>query len=135
MRVLVTGGAGFIGSHVVDLLAARGHEVAVVDSLHPRAHAGRPDYLRADVAYVAAELEAGGPALARAVAWADAVCHQAAMVGLGVGLGDVTAYVRANDLGTAALLAAVHSHGRRVGRLVMGQLDGRLRRGRLPLPA
>src|SRR5436309_3566350 len=108
MRVLVTGGAGFIGSHVVDLLVERGHEVTVLDALHPGAHAGPPAYLRAGTRFVLARLEDGGEAVDEAVAWADAVCHQAAMVGLGVDLGDAPAYVRANDLGTAALIAAIH---------------------------
>src|SRR6266536_2292950 len=52
MRVLVTGGAGFVGSHVVDALAERGHDVVVVDRLHPRAHAAPPGYLREDVEYL-----------------------------------------------------------------------------------
>jgi len=46
MRILVTGGAGFVGSHVVDLLAEAGHCVVVLDRLHPKAHDGRPGYLR-----------------------------------------------------------------------------------------
>jgi dTDP-L-rhamnose 4-epimerase len=120
MRVLVTGGAGFIGSHVVDLLAEAGHEVVSLDRLHPRAHAGRPAYLRDDVEHVDADLADPGAArvLDRAVGGVDAVSHQAAMVGLGRELGDVVDYVRDNDLGTAAVLAAVARH-RRVGRLVL----------------
>jgi nucleoside-diphosphate-sugar epimerase len=46
MRILVTGGAGFVGSHVVDLLADAGYPVVVLDRLHPKAHGGRPGYLR-----------------------------------------------------------------------------------------
>jgi dTDP-L-rhamnose 4-epimerase len=65
MDVLVTGGAGFIGSHLVDRLAGRGHRVRVLDRLHPRAHGGPPDYLRDDVDYLWADLD--GPELDDAV--------------------------------------------------------------------
>lgn len=100
MRVLVTGGAGFIGSHVVEALAARGHEPIVYDV---RADPG------ADVRDPAA--------VARALAGVDAVCHQAAMVGLGNGVSDAAEYVAHNDLGTAVLLAAMAEAG--IGRLVL----------------
>ncbi|MFF9765818.1 NAD-dependent epimerase/dehydratase family protein [Streptomyces sp. NPDC014636] len=94
MRVLVTGGAGFIGSHVVEALTARGHEAIVFD-------------VRADPA-----ADVRDPAVvARAVAGMDAVCHQAAMVGLGVGFGDAAEYVSRNDLGTAVLLAGMAEAG------------------------
>jgi len=120
MRVLVTGGAGFIGSHIVDLLVEAGHAVVSLDRLHPRAHAGRPAYLRDDVEHLDADLADLGAAavLDRALDGVDAVCHQAAMVGLGRELGDILDYVRDNDLGTAAVLAAV-ARQRRVGRLVL----------------
>jgi dTDP-L-rhamnose 4-epimerase len=120
MRVLVTGGAGFVGSHVVDLLVSAGHEVVSLDRLHPRAHAGRPTYLRDDVEHIEADLAdpAATGLVDRALDGVHAVCHQAAMVGLGRELGDVVDYVRDNDLGTAALLAALARH-RRVGRLVL----------------
>lgn len=119
MRVLLTGGAGFIGSHVADALAERGHEVVVVDRLHPRAHAAPPDYLRDDVEYLWGGLDAA--TLDGALAGADAVCHQAAMVGLGRGLADAGDFVRDNDLGTAELLAAIHrrSPADRPDRLVL----------------
>jgi dTDP-L-rhamnose 4-epimerase len=117
MDVLVTGGAGFIGSHLVDLLAERGHRVRVLDRLHPKAHGGPPDYLRDDVDYLWADLD--GPALDIAVDGVQAVCHQAAMVGLGRDLGDVVDYVRDNALGTARLLAALHRRSGRVDRLLL----------------
>jgi dTDP-L-rhamnose 4-epimerase len=88
MRVLVTGGAGFIGSHVVEALTARGHEAVVFDLRDGR-----------DVR------DAG--AVASALAGVDAVCHQAAMVGLGNGFADAAEYVSRNDLGTAVLLTAM----------------------------
>ena len=56
MNVLVTGGAGFIGSHIVDQLVAAGHRVRVVDSLSPAAHRARPDYLNPQAQYVVADL-------------------------------------------------------------------------------
>ncbi|MYV43926.1 NAD-dependent epimerase/dehydratase family protein [Streptomyces sp. SID1328] len=100
MRVLVTGGAGFIGSHVVDALRASGHEAVVFDVR---------DNSAADVR--------DREAVARALAGVDAVCHQAAMVGLGNGVDDAAEYVSRNDLGTAVLLAAMAKAG--VRRLVL----------------
>ncbi|MFJ7996114.1 NAD-dependent epimerase/dehydratase family protein [Streptomyces sp. NPDC096310] len=100
MRVLVTGGAGFIGSHVVEALRERGHKAVVYDVR------GDPG---ADVRDPAA--------IARALTGVDAVCHQAAMVGLGDGVADAAEYVSHNDLGTAVLLAAMAAAG--VPRLVL----------------
>lgn len=105
--ILVTGGAGFVGSFVVDQLLDAGHEVRVVDRLHPGAHVRRPDYLDPRAEYQWGDI--ADPAVAaRAVAGVGSVCHQAAMVGLGVDFGDARAYVRDNDLGTATLLGALH---------------------------
>jgi dTDP-L-rhamnose 4-epimerase len=107
MRVVVTGGAGFVGSHVVDRLVRGGHDIAVIDALSPTAHAEAPDYLceRAEYHWI----DVADLARVRAIVdGADAVCHQAARVGLGRDFRDIDAYVADNDLGTACLLRALH---------------------------
>ena len=115
--VLVTGGAGFIGSHVVDALLAAGVAVRAVDALLPAAHRVRPDYLDPAAEWIEGDLRDPEVA-ARAVEGADHVCHQAAMVGLGVDLGDLPEYVSHNDLATAQLLRALAAR-RFAGRFVL----------------
>jgi dTDP-L-rhamnose 4-epimerase len=112
----VTGGAGFIGSHVVDLLVREGHDVISVDALAPAAHAAVPDYLNPGAEHRRVSMtDLAG--LTDALAGVEAVCHQAARVGLGVDFDDVTDYVSDNALGTATLLQAMYRTGFR-GRLV-----------------
>ena len=115
-HVLVTGGAGFIGSHVTTALLDAGYDVSVVDVGHPAAHGGTAPaevaglpVQRVDVRDVAGT--------ARALRGVDAVVHQAAMVGMGVDLDDLPEYVGCNDLGTAVLLAGMARAG--VRRLVL----------------
>ena len=94
MRILVTGGAGFIGSHVVDLLVAEGHDVVVLDSLAPDVHRMRPDYLNPHAELVVADVhEPSAWDVAKGV---DAVCHQAARRRTGTDFGDVRRYVADN---------------------------------------
>jgi dTDP-L-rhamnose 4-epimerase len=115
MRVLVTGGAGFIGSHVVERLLAAGHGVRVLDSLRPEVHPTAPE-LPAGAELMVADVR-DASAVASALSGVDAVCHQAAMVGLGVDLDDLPEYTGSNDLGTAVLLAQMGRSG--VRRLVL----------------
>jgi dTDP-L-rhamnose 4-epimerase len=116
-RILVTGGAGFIGSHIVDALVADGHAVRVVDSLDEAAHDGTPDYLNPGAEYVWRDVREL-PLNPDPLDGVDAVCHQAAKVGLGVDFGDAAEYVAQNDQGTANLLWALHNR-RFTGRVVL----------------
>jgi dTDP-L-rhamnose 4-epimerase len=115
MLILVTGGAGFIGSHIVTALTGAGHEVRVLDALLPAAHRTAPpipegvDWRNADVRSAADVTDA--------LHGVDAVYHQAAMVGLGKDFADAPDYVGCNDLGTAVLLAGMAKAG--VSRLVL----------------
>ncbi|MFN4001621.1 NAD-dependent epimerase/dehydratase family protein [Microcella sp.] len=115
--MLVTGGAGFIGSRVVRAARERGWRVRVIDSLRADVHSSEPPTVSVDgVEFIHADL-ADGTALSRAIRGVDAVCHQAAKVGLGVNFADAPDYVRSNDLATASLLAAMAIAG--VRRLVL----------------
>lgn len=112
MRVLLTGAAGFIGSHIAGHLVQAGHEITAIDSMLPQAHLNdelpqgviRADLLDAD-------------ALDLALRGVDVVCHQAAAVGAGVDAADAPLFAANNDLGTAELLAAMARSGCR--RLVL----------------
>ena len=97
-------------------MRAAGHEVQGLDSLDPAVHTGQPDYLPADFDLAVGDVR-DPAAVRRAVAGADVVCHQAAMVGLGVNLSDLPAYSDVNVTGTAVLLEAMGRSS--VGRLVL----------------
>jgi len=108
VRILLTGAAGFIGSHIAETVRGAGHDVVELDCLLPAAHGG--------TGVVSGDIR--DPEVVRAaLRGVDAVCHQAAMVGMGVDMADAPAYVSCNDLGTAVLLAEMASAG--VSRLVL----------------
>ena len=117
MKVVVTGGAGFIGSHIVDELVERSHEVIVVDDLDPAAHDGVPAGLSPVARYVWRDVR-DPDVWADVLGGVESVCHQAAKVGLGVDFADVADYVSRNDGGTACLLRALHDR-QFAGRLVL----------------
>jgi dTDP-L-rhamnose 4-epimerase len=105
-NVLVTGGAGFIGSHLVDALVERGHQVVAFDNLDPAAHpqpAEWQGYANAKCKYILGDVR-DKEALRRAMDGIEVVFHHAAAVGSGISMIDVRRFVDVNSLGTANLL-------------------------------
>lgn len=136
-RVLITGGAGFIGSHAADALLDAGCDVRLLDNLcaqvHGR-HGQRPAYLNQDAELIVGDV-ADQSAVERALRGVDKVLHLASSVGVGQSMYDIESYVRTNELGTAVLLQALTKHP--VERLVVassmsiyGEGSGRTSDGR-----
>jgi dTDP-L-rhamnose 4-epimerase len=120
MRVLVTGGAGFIGSHLADRLLTEGHEVRALDNLDPQVHPSgeRPDYLDDAV-----ELHVGDvrdhDAVARALEGIDAVYHFAAAVGVGQSMYEIERYTSINSIGAAVVLEEVLAQRDHIRKMVV----------------
>jgi dTDP-L-rhamnose 4-epimerase len=118
-RILLTGGAGFIGSHVTDLLLASGYDVRVLDNLNPQVHgadATRPDYLDSDAELIVGDVR-DRELVDTALRGVDGVIHLAAAVGVGQSMYDIVSYVDVNEGGTAVLMEALSK--RPVERLVV----------------
>jgi dTDP-L-rhamnose 4-epimerase len=109
MRILITGGAGFIGSHLADELIRRGHGVRALDMLSAQVHGdagGRPAYLHPDVELICGDVR--DPAtVTRALTGIDAVYHFAAAVGVGQSMYEIEHYTSINNVGTAVLLQEI----------------------------
>src|SRR5918998_5568661 len=108
-RILITGGAGFIGSHLADELLQYGHTVRVFDVLCSQVHGSEnqtPGYLNPDVELVFGDVR-DRAAVERALKGSDAVYHFAAAVGVGKSMYEVEHYASINDIGTAVLLEAL----------------------------
>jgi dTDP-L-rhamnose 4-epimerase len=105
-RILITGGAGFIGSHLADNLLRKGYKVRALDNLSPQVHganAKRPRYLDPEVELIAGDVR--DPETVReALRGVDGVFHFAAMVGVGQSMYELAQYTAVNNLGTAVLL-------------------------------
>jgi dTDP-L-rhamnose 4-epimerase len=118
-RILITGGAGFVGSHLADRLLAAGHHVRALDNLAAQVHGPerrRPRYLDSEVELIVGDVR-DPAAVDRALAGVDAVFHFAAAVGVGQSMYEVARYVDVNNRGTAVLLEALAR--RRPDRLVV----------------
>jgi dTDP-L-rhamnose 4-epimerase len=103
MRVLVTGGAGFIGSHLVDRLLADGHEVRVLDALHPQVHDGWPGYLAAEAERIDGDVR-DREVVRGALRDVDRLVHLAAAVGVGQSMYEIERYTSVNAIGAAVVL-------------------------------
>ena len=102
-KVLVTGGAGFIGSYVVDLLIEKGYTVTILDNLEPQVHKATPDYLNTKAHFIKGDVLSDAD-IQKALESASGVIHLAAMVGVGQSMYQVERYMKVNSLGTAKLL-------------------------------
>ena len=118
-HVLVTGGAGFIGSHLVDALVLAGHRVRILDSLVPQVHHGEaPAYLNPQAEFLPGDV-CNRALVARALDGIEVVFHQAAEVGVGQSMYEPERYMRANTLGTTILLEEISHARHRIEKLVV----------------
>lgn len=120
MKILCTGGAGFIGSFLVDELIEIGHEVRIYDNIEPQVHPGGkvPDYLNPDAEFIHEDI-LNYDALAKAVEGVDVICHDAAMVGVGQSMYQIKRYMEANTMGTANLLDILVNRKNKVSKLIV----------------
>ncbi|HLH08659.1 MAG TPA: NAD-dependent epimerase/dehydratase family protein [Terriglobales bacterium] len=106
-RILITGGAGFVGSHLADALLSAGHEVRIFDNLTPQVHSdGMPDYLPGEIHFMEGDLR-DGDQVREAVRNVDVIFHLGAAVGVGQSMYEISHYMGANTQGTANLLQAI----------------------------
>lgn len=118
-RVLITGGAGFVGSHLADALLRHGHTVRIFDNLTPQVHPnGWPEYLSPEVELMRGDMR-GPDAVKRAVEDIDVVFHFAAAVGVGQSMYEIAEYMGSNTQGTANLLQALLNTKLKVEKLIV----------------
>jgi dTDP-L-rhamnose 4-epimerase len=118
-KVLITGGAGFVGSHLADALLDVGHDVRIFDNLSPQVHGSEaPSYLSSDAELIVGDMR-DASAVRRAIDDIDVIFHLAAAVGVGQSMYQIADYMGANTQGTAVLLQALLDRKAHVERLVV----------------
>ena len=118
-QILITGGAGFVGSHLADGLLHAGHSVRILDDLSPQVHGSRrPSYLSAGVELVAGDIRDPNR-LKDVLAGVDVIYHFAANVGVGQSMYEISRYMSVNTQGTAELLQAMLDSRARIEKLVV----------------
>ena len=119
MRALITGGAGFIGSHIVEALLARGDEVSILDNLDPRVHSEQIPTFSHRVRLVHGDILSPAAIQEAIKDGVDTVFHEAAMVGLGKGASDAESYASVNVIGTIRLMDAIAKQPYRRPRFIL----------------
>lgn len=120
MKILVTGGAGFIGSFLVDRLVHDGHDITIYDNLEPQVHHGKiPTYLNKEARFIKADI-CDKSKLDKALKNIDVIFHEAAMVGVGQSMYEIAKYTKVNTYGTALLLdLIVNRHRHHIQKLII----------------
>ncbi len=116
--ILVTGGAGFIGSHLVDKLVTDGHRVRILDNLEPQVHSGVPSYLNPEAEFIKGDVR-NEYDLSRALKNIEVVFHYVAMVGVGQSMYQIHKYAEVNTCGTAKLLEILVNGARNIEKLII----------------
>ncbi|HIE29682.1 TPA: SDR family NAD(P)-dependent oxidoreductase [Candidatus Poribacteria bacterium] len=118
MKILITGGAGFIGSHIADVLIKQGHSVRLYDNLTPQVHTQIPEYLNEEAEFIQGDIR-NRDELAKAIKDVEVIFHKAAAVGVGQSMYQIRRYTDVNALGTANLLDILANEKHRVQKLIV----------------
>jgi dTDP-L-rhamnose 4-epimerase len=120
-KILITGGAGFIGSHTVDLLIENGYEAIIIDNLEPQVHGKqqtKPDYINKDANFIQHDIQ-NKKFLTKIISEVDAIIHLAALVGVGQSMYKIERYIDANTKATATLLDILAKKEHNIKKLIV----------------